>query len=116
MYAVLDAVATLRVAASVVAHKDMKASVKFLEQAEHLLDTGERGEGLGLPSEEESIRQWEQMVGGSVRDPEFREKVYRAAAELRKMDTEAAEQAAKNRTLSDLYINRNERRFKRRYR
>lgn len=96
--AALDKARAFELMAVVVGTHDPKAAARMLDHAETIRSTGKiDGSVAGLPSREESIKEWERMHGGSMDDPEVRERIYKAVADMRKLDLEKSETDARNR-------------------
>jgi hypothetical protein len=93
--AVLDAVARLRGYALVAAHWNPKKACEYVRQADQLEATG--AAGGGVKDDQAAIGDWEKLTGGSMADPAFRDKVYRAVAEVRRREAEEAGKLAEAR-------------------
>lgn len=92
--AALDASLALRMAAAAVGTSNPKSAKELIERAEKLYF----GEDLDKASADaDGIKQWEALHGGSMSDPEVRDRVYAVAAKYRKMEAERNVEATKQR-------------------
>lgn len=91
--AVLDTVLALRMAAAAVGANNPKGAENLTKQAEALYFGGEPD----ASSAKDAVKMWEEAYGGSMDDPEFRNKVYDLVSKYRKMESDKSAEEQKQR-------------------